>query len=58
MAKYVLQMKEYRTGKWLALPEPFDTLEQAKAALAERRPQSLYRVAEAYTVTRYKPVKI
>ena len=58
MAKYALQMKEHRTEKWVTLSEPFDTLEQAKAALAERRPQSLYRIAEAYTVVRYKPVKV
>ncbi len=59
MGKYVLQMKERPwANTWLTLGLSFDTLDAAKAALAERKPRSDYRIAEAYTVTRYKAVKL
>ncbi len=59
MAKYVLQMREHSwTKTWITLGQEFDSLDEAKAALAKRSPQSYYRIAEAYTVTRYKAVKL
>ncbi len=58
MDKYVLQMKEHGSGRWMTLGQEFNSLDEAKAALAERRPQSLYRIAEPYTVVRYKPIKV
>ena len=58
MKKYVLQMQAHAWDtRWITLDFEFDTLEEAKAALAQR-PGPGYRVAEAYTVTRYKPVKL
>ena len=59
MKKYVLQMRDSSWKNiWITLDLSFDTLEEAKAAYAQRSPKSQYRVAEAYTVTRYKAVKL
>lgn len=62
MAKYVLQVKQrrpYKRDLWReTLLGPFETLEEAKACLAERAFPNDYRIAEAYTVTRYKAVKL
>ena len=61
MSKYFLQthIPAWDTTKWTTLTErPFDTLEEAKAALAARPFPKDYRIVEAYTVTRYKAVKL
>lgn len=58
MKKYVLQMQAHAWDtSWITLDFEFDTLEEAKAMLAQK-PEPWYRIAEAYTVTRYKPVKL
>lgn len=61
MGTYFLQMKvhSWDDKHWTTLDSrPFDTLEEAKAALTAKAFPSLYRIAEAYTVTRYKAVKV
>lgn len=62
MGNYILQVKMRRPLKRDQWEKsgfgPFDTLEEAKACLAERPFPDYYRIAEAYTVTRYKPVKL
>lgn len=62
MKKYVIQVYDYApyTHKmrkmWRTLPGlEFDTLEEAKATFS-RIGGSDYRIAEAYTQIRYKPV--
>lgn len=58
MKKYVLQMRNSPwKNTWTTLVS-FDTLEEAKAAYDQKSPKTQYRVAEAYTVTRYKAVKL
>lgn len=62
MGKYILQGKvgginskcQWRVSGF----GPFDTLEEAKACLAKRSRPEYYRIAEAYTVTRYRAVKL
>ena len=59
MKKYVLQMRDYPwKNTWTTLGLPFNTLEEAKTAYAQKSPKTQYRIAEAYTVTRYKAVKL
>lgn len=61
MGKYFLQMKvhSWDDRHWTTFSDrPYDTLEAAKAAMALKPFPSLYRIVEAYTVTRYKAVKI
>lgn len=57
MKRYVIQARRfYWENKWKIVSE-HDTLEQARAAF-ERLPfRSDHRIAEAYTVIRYKAVK-
>lgn len=48
---------DYRQG-WVTLDsKQYDTLEEARAAYNKLLFKSDYRIAEAYTVVRYKPVK-
>ncbi len=62
MKRYVLQFRTYPSwnNKWEAIPsQQFDTLEEAREAF-DRMPSYLkpeHRIAETYTVVRYKPVK-
>ncbi len=61
MGKYFLQMKvhSWDDRHWTTFSNrPYDPLEEAKAAMALKPFPSLYRIVEAYTVTRYKAVKI
>lgn len=59
MKRYVLQTRAHSWDtSWITLGLGFDTLEEAKTALELRTPKSLYRIAEAYTVIRYKAVKL
>lgn len=57
MKRYVIQARRFPWGnRWETVSE-YDTLEQALAAF-ERLPfRSEHRIAEAYTVIRYKEVK-
>lgn len=60
MGTYILQVRgcfpqEYDQWRESGFG-PFDTLEEAEACLAERPFPKYYRIAEAYTVTRYRPV--
>ena len=57
MGKYVIQRREnHWSNRWVVRSE-HETLEEAKAELAKLPFQQEYRIAEAYTVVRYKPVK-
>lgn len=57
MGKYVIQRREnHWSNRWVVRSE-HETLEEAKAELAKLQFQQEYRIAEAYTVVRYKPVK-
>lgn len=58
MNKYVIQMcPQHWTHKWITVGNPFDTLEEARAAFDALPIKAGYRIAEAYTVARYKPVQ-
>ena len=66
MGKYVIQRREnHWSNRWVVRSEhetleeakEHETLEEAKAELAKLPFQQEYRIAEAYTVVRYKPVK-
>ena len=63
MKRYVIQMYTRKslhdyTHRWVALESMrYDTLEEAKTAFARLPIKVGYRIAEAYTVVRYKPVK-
>ena len=59
MSYYVIQSKHPAwSTTWETWPNwRFDTLEEAKEAFAALPIKADHRIAEAYTVTRYKPVK-
>lgn len=58
MKKYVIQMRKNAwSNQWIVHSE-HDTLEEAKAELESIPLKAGYRIAEAYTVIRYKAVKI
>lgn len=54
---YVLQMRAKNWCPWVVARE-FDSLEAAKEAYAALPIKTGYRVAEAYTVVRYKAVAL
>ena len=54
---YVLQFRANRWDKWETMCTRYPTIETAKEALKGNPFQSLYRVAEEYTVIRYKAVR-
>lgn len=55
---YVLQYKKYpHGGGWVTFDRKYDTYEEAEAARQKTLTPSSYRVAESYTVVRYKAVK-
>ncbi len=54
---YVLQMRANDWSPWVAARE-FDSLEAAKEAYTALPIKTGYRVAEAYTVVRYKAVAL
>lgn len=56
MKKYALQMKpkEWK-NTWITFDE-FDTIEEAKEAYDSLPIKAGYRIAESYTVTRYKTI--
>lgn len=59
MTYYVIQSRPHSwSTTWDAWTNRrFDTLEEAKEAFAALPIKADHRIAEAYTVTRYKPVK-
>lgn len=59
MSYYVIQSKVHSWDTtWTTWTNRrFDTLEDARAAFAALPIKADHRIAEAYTVTRYKPVK-
>lgn len=63
MKRYVIQMYTYKRRsdlyrRWVTLESmKYDTMEEAKADFARLPIKADYRIAEAYTVVRYKPVK-
>ena len=57
---FVLQFCRYRKGKyakWETVCGPYGTIAEAETARLRMPAPSCYRVAESYTVTRYKAVK-
>lgn len=64
MKRYAIQMYTYKSRsdlscRWITLESmQYDTLEEAKAAFARLPIKADRRIAEAYTVVRYKPVKV
>lgn len=59
MSYYVIQSKKHSWDTaWITWPNrQFATLDEAKAAFEALPIKTDHRIAEAYTVTRYKPVK-
>lgn len=60
MKRFVIQSKAYPPwhDKWETIPTmQFDTLEEAREAFNQLRDKVNHRIAETYTVMRYKPVK-
>lgn len=58
---YVIQMRERAwSNKWITLNERYETLAKASDALNAKSSllKPMLRIAEEYTVTRYKTVKI
>ena len=57
MGQYVIQMR-MPGGRWdTVASRQYSTLEEAKAFFDSLPIKADHRIAEAYTVTRYKPVK-
>lgn len=57
MGKYVIQRREnHWSNRWVVRSE-HHTLEEAKEEFQKLTFKAEYRIAEAYTVVRYKPVK-
>lgn len=57
MGKYVIQRRENHWSNRWVVRSKHETLEEAKTEFAKILFQQEYRIAEAYTVVRYKPVK-
>lgn len=63
MKCYVIQMYTHKKRsdlyrRWVTLESmQYDTMEEAKAAFERLPIKADHRIAEAYTVVRYKPVK-
>lgn len=64
MKRYVIQRYTYKRRsdlyrRWFTLESmQYDTLEEAKDAFARLPIKADHRIAESYTVVRYKPVKV
>lgn len=58
---YVIQWKMSERDKWITLDHQYPTLEAAKATMKKKRAAGLscerWRIAESYTVIRYKAVR-
>lgn len=55
--RYVLQMRWHDWKPWERVLGEYGTIEEAEIARQQKAFPSLYRIAEAYTVTRYKAAK-
>lgn len=56
---YIIQYKFQDWMKWENYPTEYATLEEAKDALRKKKGIPAYmRIAESYTVVRYKAVKL
>ncbi len=56
---YVLQYRKYpQSNKWETLAMKHDSYEEAEARRQQMIAPHLYRVAESYTVVRYRAVKL
>ena len=57
--KYVLQRKRFPWDDkiWDVVPGEYQTIEQAEAARLQKIIPEEYRIAEPYTIIRYKPVR-
>lgn len=58
---YALQFCRYpkeKYAQWETVSRPYATFEEAEAARLRMPAPSCYRVAESYTVVRYKAVKV
>lgn len=58
---YILQYNRYHSDKyttWENQPRKYDTYAEAEAARLKMPAPSCYRVAESYTVVRYKAAKV
>lgn len=58
MKKYVVQMRKNSWSKEWVVRSEHDTLAEARDELKKIPIQTGYRIAKAYTVVRYKAVKI
>ena len=59
MKRYVIQSRKFECDPWHTWPHyQFDTLTEAKAAFEALPIKHNHRIAEAYTVVRYKAVKV
>ena len=54
---YVLQWRIHDWDKWATCPKRYPTLKEVQTAYDDLAIKYGYRIAEEYTVTRYKPVK-
>lgn len=55
---YVLQFRLHDWDPWETCNHKFETLAEARTAFEKLHIKAGYRIAEAYTVTRYKAVKV
>lgn len=55
--KYVMQMRQFDWFQWVVIRE-YDTLAEAKSDYDALPIKAGHRIAEAYTVVRYKAVKV
>lgn len=59
MKRYVIQSRKFDYDPWQTWPNhQFDTLEEAKEVFEALPIKHNHRIAEAYTVVRYKAVKV
>ena len=55
---YVLQYKRYpHSNQWETVHRPYATYDEAESRRLQMPAPNLWRVAESYTVVRYKAVK-
>jgi len=55
--KYVMQIRQFDWSPWVVIRE-YDTLAEAKSDYDALPIKAGHRIAEAYTVVRYKAVKV
>lgn len=55
--KYVMQIRQFDWSPWVVIRE-YDTLAEAESDYEALPIKAYHRIAEAYTVVRYKAVKV